>query len=69
MVGGIHTHLDDMLASQYQSIDWTQHTTCQPHQRMNTMNIYWATRLSLFSGGVPSKAHPSTYSVFGQTIY
>ncbi len=21
MVGGIHTHLDDMLASQYQSID------------------------------------------------
>ncbi len=28
MVGGIHAHLDDMLASQYQSIDWTQHTTC-----------------------------------------
>ncbi len=28
MVGGIHTHLDDVLASQYQSIDWTQHTTC-----------------------------------------
>ncbi len=22
-------HLDDMLASQYQSIDWTQHTTCK----------------------------------------
>ncbi len=29
MVGGVYTHLDDMLASQYQSIDWTQHTTCQ----------------------------------------
>ncbi len=28
MVGGIHTHLDDKLASQYQSIDWTQRTTC-----------------------------------------
>ncbi len=28
MFGGIHAHLDDMLASQYQSIDWTQHTTC-----------------------------------------
>ncbi len=28
MVGGIHTHLDDKLASQYQSIDWTQHVTC-----------------------------------------
>ncbi len=27
MVGGIHTHMDDMLASQYQSIDWSQHTT------------------------------------------
>ncbi len=29
MVGGIHTHMDNMLASQYLSIDWTQHTTCQ----------------------------------------
>ncbi len=29
MVGGAYTHLDDMLASQYQSIDWTQHTTCR----------------------------------------
>ncbi len=29
MVGGVFTHLDDMLASQYQSIDWTQYTTCQ----------------------------------------
>ncbi len=28
MVGGVHTHLDDMLASQYQSIGWAQHTTC-----------------------------------------
>ncbi len=28
MVGGIHIHLDDLLASQYQLIDWTQHTTC-----------------------------------------
>ncbi len=27
MVGEIHTHLDDMLSSQYQSIDWTEHTT------------------------------------------
>ncbi len=27
MVGGIHTHLDDMLTSQQQSTDWTQHTT------------------------------------------
>ncbi len=29
MVSGAFTNLDDMLASQYQSIDWTQHTTCQ----------------------------------------
>ncbi len=29
MVVGVYPHLDDMLASQYQSIDWTQHTTCQ----------------------------------------
>ncbi len=29
MVGGIYTHLDEMLASQYQSIDGTQHTTCK----------------------------------------
>ncbi len=28
MVGGIRTHLDDMLTSQYLLIDWTQHTTC-----------------------------------------
>ncbi len=27
MNGGIYTRLDDMIASQYQSIDWTQHTT------------------------------------------
>ncbi len=26
MVGGTSTHLDDTLASQYQSINWTQHT-------------------------------------------
>ncbi len=29
MVGEAYTHLEDMLALQYQSIDWTQHTTCQ----------------------------------------
>ncbi len=29
MAGGVYTHLGDMLASQYQSIDWTQHITCQ----------------------------------------
>ncbi len=29
MAGGIHTHLDDMLTSQYQSSDWTQHATYQ----------------------------------------
>ncbi len=29
MVGEAYTHLDDMLASQYQSIDWTQHTSYQ----------------------------------------
>ncbi len=27
MVGGAYTHLDDVLASQYQSIDWTRHIT------------------------------------------
>ncbi len=27
MVGWAYTHLDDMLASRYKSIDWTQHTT------------------------------------------
>ncbi len=29
MVGLAYTQLDGMLASQYQSIDWTQRTTCQ----------------------------------------
>ncbi len=29
MVPRAYTHLDDMLASQYQSIYWTQHATCQ----------------------------------------
>ncbi len=29
MVGGAYTHLDNMLASQCQPIDWTQHTTCR----------------------------------------
>ncbi len=29
MVGWVFTHLDDMLASQYQSIDWTLHASCQ----------------------------------------
>ncbi len=29
MVGEAYTYLDDMLASQHQSIDWTQHITCQ----------------------------------------
>ncbi len=29
MIGGAYIHLDDMLASQYQSIDWSQRTTCQ----------------------------------------
>ncbi len=29
MIGGVYTHLDDMLVSQYQSINWAQHTTCQ----------------------------------------
>ncbi len=29
MVNGAYAHFNDMLASQYQSIDWTQHTSCQ----------------------------------------
>ncbi len=29
MFGGIQSHLDDMLASKYQLIDWTLLTTCQ----------------------------------------
>ncbi len=29
MVVAPYTHLEDMLASQYPSIDWTQHNTCQ----------------------------------------
>ncbi len=28
MVGGIYTHLDNMRALQYQSINRNQHTTC-----------------------------------------
>ncbi len=27
MEGGTHTHSDDMLATEYQSIDWIQHIT------------------------------------------
>ncbi len=39
MVGGIYTHLDDMLASQYQSIDWTQHTTCKLQAAFSWENL------------------------------
>ncbi len=39
MVGGAYTHLDDMVASRYQSIDWTQHITCQS-------NISWGNLLA-----------------------
>ncbi len=36
MVGGAYTHLDDMLASQYQLTDWAQHTTYQSSIRWGT---------------------------------
>ncbi len=39
MVGGADAHLDDMLASQYQSIDCTQNTTYQS-------NISWGSLLA-----------------------
>ncbi len=37
MVGGAYTHLDDMVASQYQSIDWTQHTSFQSSIRWGNL--------------------------------
>ncbi len=46
--GGIYTHLDDMLASPYQSIDWTQHTTrdrkpaTQVGSEITPLQRYWA---------------------------
>ncbi len=39
MVGGIYNHLDDMLASQYQSIDWTQYTTCELQSAFSWGNL------------------------------
>ncbi len=38
MVGGAYTHLDDMLALQYQKIDWTQQTT---YQSSIIWGIFW----------------------------
>ncbi len=38
IVDGTHIHLDDMLASQYQSNDWTQHTTNQNLVAPGTMH-------------------------------
>ncbi len=35
----VYTHLDEMLASQYQSVDWNQHKTCQS-------NISWGNILA-----------------------
>ncbi len=40
MVGGAYTHLDDMIASQYQSIDCAQHTYCQ------SISIGWGNLLA-----------------------
>ncbi len=40
MVSGIHTHLDDMPASQHQSIDWAQHTSCQSSIRIENHSIH-----------------------------
>ncbi len=40
MVRGVYTHLNDMLASQYQSTDWIQHTT-------NQSSIHWGNVLAL----------------------
>ncbi len=37
MVGGVYTHLDDMLASQYQPMDWTQHISCQSSIRLGNL--------------------------------
>ncbi len=39
MFSGTYTHLEDMLASQYQSIDWTQHTTCKLQAAFSWRNL------------------------------
>ncbi len=41
MVGGTNTHLDDMLASQYQSIDSTPHMTCKLIGSVTVGGTFW----------------------------
>ncbi len=41
MVGGTYTHSDDMLASQYQSIDWIKHTTCKLTGSVTVGGTFW----------------------------
>ncbi len=41
MVGGAFTHLNDILASQYQSIDWTQHTICKLTGSVTVGGTFW----------------------------
>ncbi len=48
MVVGAYAHLDDLLASQNQSIDWTQHAT-------NQRSISWGNLLA------PGTMHEKTH--------
>ncbi len=59
MAGGVYTHLADMLASQYQSIDWTQHSTCQS-------SIMWGNLLA--RGTMYEKTSHETWTAVSTTI-
>ncbi len=41
MVVGIYTHLDEMLASQYQLIDLTQNTSCKLQATFQLREPFW----------------------------
>ncbi len=56
MFGEIHTHLDDMLVSQYQSIDSTQHITCPYY--------LFSRSLSALSDDTSEAEEASKYSLF-----
>ncbi len=49
MVGGVYTQLDDIFASQHQSMDWTQQATCKLQTAFS-----WGNRL------VPGTIHETT---------
>ncbi len=62
MVVGTYTHLDDMLASQYQSINCTQHIACK-------LTAYsWGNLLAPGTMYEKTSGHGWSRANFGRTV-